>query len=325
MIRPIIIHNELLVMEVSPIGASLISLVDKYLSKDILVGVKRQNDIATNDKYFGATIGRCANRIAFGQFQMDGKVIQLEANNGVHHLHGGTHGLHQKVFDVKEVTRQSVTFTTEVHEVDDGYPGSAKIQVTYRLESNRCIIDLSASSNQKSLMNLTNHAYFNANYTGNIENQVVNVFGSAFYQLDETGCTMASRTDVTDTPFDLRKPTRLSDVFKRNHPQLILALGLDHHYEIEGEGVRLAATLKGDAVEINVYTDAPGIHVYTGNYLDGIDHNGYGKVISKRDGICFEAQSLPNAVNIDPASAPWIDVDKPFSRTIVYECVGRKL
>jgi len=324
MIRPIIIHNDQLVMEVSPIGASLISLVDKYLSKDILVSVKRQHDIATNDKYFGATVGRCANRIAFGKFTLDGKPIQLEVNNGIHHLHGGSNGLHRKVFDVKEVTRDSVTLTTEVFEKDDGYPGNAKIQVKYRLHSNQCIIELSASSNQKSIMNLTNHAYFNANFSGNIEDQQVYVNGSSFYEVDETGCTTAKQIDVTDTPFDLRTPIRLIDVLGKNHPQLSLALGIDHHFPIDGEGLRKAATLLGDAVEINVYTDAPGIHVYTGNYLDGCDHNGYGKVISKRDGICFEAQSLPNAVNIDPASAPWIDIENPFSRTIIYECNGRK-
>lgn len=315
----LIIENDWLRVTVLPYGATITSIVDKMLDRELVLGFADDQSYVESDKYFGCTIGRVANRISNGQFRLNDAEYKLAVNNGPNHLHGGLKGFDKKDFQCIEIDDQ-IECTAHSSHLDEGYPGNLEVKIVYALRKNQLHIQTFCLSDADTIVNLTNHSYFNLNEVkSTIADHHLKIHASRVYPIDPFGCTYDQPFALRHTPFDFTDFKRIEVALKSDDSQILSAKGLDHHFEIEGSGLRLAAQLISQDYELRVYTDKPGIHVYTGNYLNG-DDIGYLELAYKQhSGICFEAQYVPNSINFDPAIAPIVKAGQIQKHLTVFE------
>ena len=274
---------------------------------NVSLGFSSLNEYIEKSPYFGCTAGRYANRIANGKFSLDGKEYQLATNNGPNHLHGGERGFDKLVWDakVKEVGT-GVVFTLRSPDGDEGYPGNLVSKVTYTLTNeNELKVDYSATSDKPTVINLTNHTYFNLAGEGDptILDHQLTLYADEYVATDETNIPV-SISGVAGTPFDFTKPFVIGKRIEQKNEQLKFGKGYDHTWVIRDGGkkkdnLRHAATLRdpGSGRKMDIYTDQPGIQFYSGNYLEG-DYNGQsGKPYPFRSGMCLETQVFPDSPN----------------------------
>lgn len=319
MSKRLTLENQRLCVTVLSYGATITSIVDKTLQRELVLGFADDQEYLTSDKYFGCTIGRVANRISKGHFHLNGKQYQLSINNGPNHLHGGTFGFDKQEFDCVTAGNHIVCTYFSEH-LEEGYPGNVTVRIVYTLEEDRLTIRSICQSDRDTLINLTNHTYFNLDpKKGNIGNHLLEINSDRVYPVDEFGCTFNQPFDIKQTPFDFTKLKSLSDCLQSNHPQIVIAKGLDHHFEIKGSGLRLAAKLKHQGCSVNVYTDKPGVHIYTGNYLNGEDIGHDNIPYIRQSGICFETQYVPNSINFDTAIAPVVKAGQIQEHLTIFE------
>ncbi|MEJ6621504.1 MAG: aldose epimerase family protein [Opitutae bacterium] len=274
---------------------------------NVSLGFTTLDDYRDKSPYFGSTAGRYANRIAKGKFSLDGTEYQLATNNGPNHLHGGERGFDKIVWNakVKEVGT-GVVFTMRSPDGDEGYPGNLVSKVTYTLTNeNELKIEYSATCDKSTVLNLTNHTYFNLAGEGDstILDHQLTLFADKYVATDETNIP-SSISKVSGTPFDFTKPNIIGDRIEQKHEQLKFGKGYDHTWVIREGGnlednMRHAATLRdpGSGRKMDVYTDQPGIQFYTGNYLDGSYLGQSGKPYPFRSGLCLETQVFPDSPN----------------------------
>jgi aldose 1-epimerase len=313
------LENQWLRVTVLSYGATIASIIDKTLQRELVLGFTDSQKYTTSDKYFGCTIGRVANRIARGVFHLNDEDYQLAVNNGPNHLHGGIAGFDKKEFDcIQSENRIDCTYHS-VH-MEEGYPGNLDVTISYVLDENQLKIYTKCHSDRDTLVNLTNHTYFNLDSNkGSINHQRLQLFAKKVYPVDENGCTVNQPFDVFQTPFDFTFERLIETSLTSDHSQIVAAKGLDHHFDIIGSGLRLAARLIGNDVALNVYTDKPGIHVYTGNYLNGEDIGHDHAIYQQNCGICFEAQYVPNSINFDITLAPIVKADQIQEHLTIFE------
>ena len=254
--------------------------------------------------YFGCITGRYANRIKDGKFSLDGKSYQLAKNNGPNHLHGGEAGFDKRMWDTQILEAGTgVVFTRTSPDGEEGYPGNLKCKVTYVLtDDNELIVEYEATTDKPTVINLTNHTYFNLGGEGSstILNHELTLPGSKFVATDETNIP-TSIASVDGTPMDFRKPSRIGARIEVDHEQLKFGKGYDHTWLVpdSNEDLNLAAILK-DSVSgrvLEIRTDQPGIQFYAGNYLDGSITGHGGKTYPFRSGLCLETQVFPDSPN----------------------------
>lgn len=272
-------------------------LADVVLGHDSIQGY-----LEFPDTFFGATVGRVANRTAGARFSMEGKEYRLAANDGDNHLHGGPGGFHHKVWEVKSADKNSIVLKVESPDGDEGYPGKLTVQVSYTLhDDNSLQIVYSAMSDHDTPVNLTNHAYFNLKGSGvdNIDDHVLQINASQYLPIGPDFIPTGEIAEVGESPFDFRAPALLSDRLKEAHPQLSAGRGYDHHYICDGEGMRSVAkmTEPNSGRMLEVLTDLQGVQFYSGNFLDGTAAGKGGMRYGFRSGFCFEAQHYPNSLN----------------------------
>ncbi len=275
------------------------------------------------DTFFGATVGRVANRTAGARFQLAGKEYRLPANDGKNHLHGGPGGFHNKVWELMSANKNSIVLQVESPDGDEGYPGKLTVQVSYTLhDDNSLHIDYSATSHQDTPVNLTNHAYFNlkGNGMGDIEDHQLEIHASRYLPIGPDFIPTGAITEVEGSPFDFRSPARLSDRLKEIHPQLSAGRGFDHHYICDGEGLRAAAkmTEPNSGRTLEMLTDLPGVQFYSGNFLDGSVSGKGGTRYVFRSGFCFEAQHYPNSLNEPSFPSIVLKAGEEFSAKCIY-------
>ena len=257
--------------------------------------------------YFGALIGRYGNRIGKGRFALDGHTYQLPLNDGPNSLHGGTRGFDKYVWEAKEVKRPDGP-TVELHRVskdgEEGYPGNLSVTVRYTLtDENELKIEYSATTDKDTVLNLTNHSYFNlkGQGEGDILDHVVQINGDRYTPTDAHLIPTGDLAPVTGTPFDFLKPAVIGARINDNNEQLKLAGGYDHNYVLTGApgSLRLAAEVFEPSTGrvMQVRTDQPGLQFYTGNFLDGSFKSSAGKVYGKRAAFCMETQHYPDSPN----------------------------
>jgi aldose 1-epimerase len=253
--------------------------------------------------YLGAIVGRYANRIAHGRFDLDGVSHTLAANEGGTTLHGGPDGFNRRVWTAAQLDDAAVRLTLTSPDGDQGFPGTLTVAVTYTLgEDGLLAIDYEARTDRPTVVNLTNHAYFNLGGAGSILDHELQVDGDAYLPIDEAAIPLGPAAVVAGTPFDLRAPQRIGDALKADDPQLAVAGGFDHCWLLGLTGqIRRAARLSDPAGGrwLEVWTTEPGIQVYTGNRLDGTIGLP-GRSYERHAGICLETQRLPNSPN-EPA------------------------
>ncbi len=273
--------------------------------RDVVLGFDNIDDYIHVPSDFGAAIGRYANRIGQGRFTLDGKVYELPKNNFGHCLHGGPDGWQYKVYDVAEADDSHIVLAMYSPDGDANFPGAVEATVTYRLtDDNALDISYEAASDAPTIINLTNHSYFNL--SGDPSTSICDdwlwIAADSFTPVDSTFMTTGEIVPVEGTPMDFRTAKRIGDDIDRyDFVQLKNGNGYDHNWVLAtaGDITRKAAEVRNDVsgIVLEVYTDEPGVQVYTGNFLDGSVTGKHGIVYNQRAAICLETQHYPDSPN----------------------------
>jgi aldose 1-epimerase len=279
---------------------------------DVVLGYDAAADYAKNNSpYFGAIIGRYGNRIAKGRFVLDGATYTLATNNGPNHLHGGVKGF-DKVVWTGEPRSDGVTFTYTSRDGEEGYPGTLNVRVTYSLnDRNELGVDYEATTDKPTVVNLTQHSYFNlaGQGTRDVLDHRLQIDADRYTPVDATLIPTGALAPVEGTPFDFRQPVAIGAHIADDHPQLKNGLGYDHNFVLNrsGDGMLHAARVVEPATgrTLDIATTEPGIQFYSGNFLDGTITGKQGRVYQKRFGFCLETQHFPDSPN-QPAFPPTV-------------------
>ena len=279
------------------------------------------------ENYFGASIGRYGNRIAQGEFSIGDIHYKLAQNNGVNSLHGGVNGFSRKIWDVVPKAENELHLNLVSPDMDEGYPGELSVSMIYRLTNdNELVIQYEAKCDKPTVINLTNHSYFNLHGAGNgtILDHQLTLNADFFTPIDSTLIPTGEFTPVENTPFDFRNPTLIGDRINSKDQQITFGLGYDINYVLKkspDQNISLAATVyepqSGRVLE--VFTDQPGIQFYTGNFLDGKYPGKKGKSYGYRSGLCLETQHFPNSPNQPKFPSAELAPDQVYSHTCIYK------
>jgi aldose 1-epimerase len=272
---------------------------------DVVLGHDSLQGYLESSPYFGAIVGRYANRIARGRFRLNGKTYHLAINNGPNALHGGLRGFDKVVWE-GEPFRDSSGVSVVLHHVspngDEGYPGTLDVTVRYTLtDSNDVVIDYTATTTSPTPVNLSQHSYFNLAASGTILNHVLTIAADSFTPVDSTLIPTGVIAPVAGTPLDFRTPHPIGERIASDNEQLKIAGGYDHNFVLTrpGAGLALAARLR-DPVSgrvLEVFTTQPGLQFYSGNFLDGTITGKHGVVYGHRSGLALETQHYPDSPN----------------------------
>lgn len=301
------------------------SLRDVVLGFDNVASYLPEN----NKTDFGASIGRYANRIDHGRFTLGDSTYQLTINNGVHSLHGGTTGWQYRTYKANQTSDNSIELTLTSPDGDNGYPGTVEAKVVYTLTDDNAIdIKTSATTDKPTVVNMTNHAYFNLNADATIPitNNILYVNADEYTPVDSTFMTSGEIAPVANTPFDFNTPTEIGARINEDNEQLHNGNGYDHNWVLKGgcDIQRLAASVESPitGIKLEVYTDKPGLQVYVGNFLDGTVTGKKGIAYQQRTAICLEPQVYPDSPNKKDLKGwydPTITPDKPYSHHFIYK------
>lgn len=300
-------------MHVSDYGASWVAALvpDKDgVVRDLVLGYDDAAGYEQGTEAFGAIVGRVANRIGGAEFCLNGKTYHLFKNDGENNLHSGPDVYQKRFWEVLESDDTHVVFALDSPSGDQGYPGAVRVQVTYTLtEENEFRLDYHAEADEDTIWNMTNHAYFNLNGhdSGDILEHQVWVDADKYTRADRNSIPTGEFVPVEETPMDFREKHAIGRDIEADYEALIFGNGYDHNWVLNGEGFRKAAevTSEESGITMEVYTDRPGVQIYTGNFLK--DEVGkQGAVYQKRQGICFETQLYPDAINQEDFPSPVI-------------------
>lgn len=296
-------------------GGRIVSLVvpDKNGKQtDVVLGydnIAQYADSVNSPSDFGAAIGRYANRINKGKLNIDGKDIQLPINNYGHCLHGGPSGWQYQVYDAKQLNDTTLQLTILSKDGDNNFPGNVKASVTYTLKGNNSLdIAYRATTDKETVINMTNHSYFNLNGdpSKDVENCILYINADKYTPSDSTFMTTGEIAKVDNTPMDFRKPTAIGrNVNNFSFDQIKNAMGIDHNWCLntykngKGDDTKVAASLYSPktGIMLEVYTNEPGIQVYTGNFLNGKVKGKKGIAYNKHASCCLETQKYPDTPN----------------------------
>lgn len=276
---------------------------------DVALGYDRVEDYinAVDKPYFGAVVGRYGNRIAKGEFTLDGETYSLLKNNGENHLHGGAIGFDKVVWTVDEyVEGQALTLSYLAKDKEEGYPGNLQLKITYTLaDDNSLVVDYHATTDKATPVNVTQHTYFNLKGEGQgtiLDHQLM-LNAKKFTPVDESLIPTGEMPTVAGTPFDFTTPKAIGRDIGQQNEQLVFGLGYDHNWILDTDGKEGELSLAAQVHEpssgrvMEIYTTEPGIQFYCGNFLDGRLKGKSGKPYVHRGGFCLETQHFPDSPN----------------------------
>jgi aldose 1-epimerase len=293
---------------------------------DVVLGFDDVLPYAGDSEYFGALIGRYGNRIANARFTLDGVTHQLDVNNGVNHLHGGTQGFHRVLWQAETFSTPKSAGLILSHvspDGDMGYPGQLEVTVIYELRNdNELRIAYHAITDQATPVNLTNHAYFNLAGGGDILGHEIMIAASAYTPIDEVQIPLGQLPPVAGTPFDFRSARAIGARIDEDDRQLRNGFGYDHNWVLDKSAPRameLAARLRdpGSGRVLEVWSQEPGLQFYSGNFLDG-RLNGKGRNYGYRSGICVEPQHFPDSPNQPSFPSTILRPGQEYSTVMAY-------
>lgn len=291
-------------------GAIVVSIEvpDKYGKiNDVVLGYDSIEGYVQDPSYFGAIVGRIGNRIAKGKFSLDGKDYTLAINNNENHLHGGIKGFNKRVWSpeiIKLNDAPALKLTYVSSDGEEGYPGNLTLEVTYSISSeNELIIDYLGKTDKATILNPTNHSYFNLGGEGNgdILDHILKINADYFTPVDEGLIPLGNHKSVLGTPMDFLSPKKIGDRINNNDDQLKVGLGYDHNWvfnDWDGTlklGVSLFDPQSGRLME--VLTTEPGVQFYSGNFLDGTNIGKNQKAYQYRSALCLETDHFPDSQN----------------------------
>jgi aldose 1-epimerase len=323
-------------------GARVVSLLvpDKSgVPTDVILGYDSIGKyLHQPETFFGAIVGRYGNRIAKGKFTLNGKQYTLATNDGANHLHGGKKGFGAHVWDGRQLNDQSVELTYISKDSEEGYPGNLSVKVVYTLtDSNELKIDYLATTDKATVLNLTNHSYFNLNGqgSGTINNHLLQINADTYTPVDSTLIPTGKIEPIAGTPFDFRQPTAIGARINDDNAQLKYGHGYDHNFVLspvrEGgpsvaSGLNLAATVLGDqsGIFLQVYTQEPGLQFYGGNFMKGTNPLKAAKKDDYRGAFCLETQHYPDSPNEPSFPSTELVPGKTYKTTTVYKFSVKK-
>lgn len=297
--------------------------------EDVVLGYDSLSDYLKDSPYFGALIGRYGNRIAKGKFVLDNKSYSLPVNNGPNSLHGGDNGFDKVLWDVSEIETDNAVGLKLLHESADGeqgYPGNLKVEVNYYLgNDNTFKITYKATTDQKTIVNLTQHSYFNlsGNTRTNILDHVLTINADRYLPVNESLIPLGKLESVSSTPFDFREPTAIGERINEENDQLKNGNGYDHCWVLNSSrsDLRLAAKLE-DPISgriMEVITSEPGLQFYSGNFLDGSLTGKYKTVYEKYAGLALETQHFPDSPNQPNFPSVILNPGEIYSTSTIYK------
>ena len=297
--------------------------------RDVVVGFKTlQEFVNSSEPYFGATIGRVGNRIAKGKFSIDGKEYTLFTNNGPNTLHGGKKGFQSVVWDAQQPNDSTLILSYLSEDGEEGFPGNLQVKVTYALnDRNEVTMDYEATTDKKTVVNLTNHAFFNLNGegSGTINNHVLQINADSYTPVDATLIPTGKIEPVAGTPFDFVKPATIgSRLDTAGNVQLKYGKGYDHNFVLRTTGVaglNTAASIVGDqsGIVMEIATVEPGLQFYGGNFMQSAHTFKGGSKDNFRTAFCLETQHFPDAPNQPSFPSIILEPAKTYKSSSVYK------
>lgn len=294
-------------------------------SADIVLGFDTLGGYLDGHPYFGAVIGRYANRIALGRFRIDGVAYRLAMNSGPNHLHGGVKGFDKQVWDAEIIGDNSVRLSRVSADGEEGYPGNLQVAVAYALTNyNELIVEYQATTDLPTHVNLTQHSYFNlAGPGGDVLGHELTIDADRYTPVDAASIPTGTLAPVAGTPFDFRKPALIGARINAKHPQIAHGRGYDHNYVLNRDGntlefaARVVEPASGRVLE--VATTEPGMQFYTGNFLDGGITGKGGVAYPRHGGFCLETQHYPDTPNKPDFPPTLLRPGSTYSSRTVYK------
>ena len=306
------------------LGASLRSLTLPDMSgriRDVVLGYDRAEDYLLSRAYFGATVGRFCNRIAGASFELDGKTVTLEPNQGKHQLHGGPFGFSRQLWTPLPVSESEVRFRLISPDGDMGFPGTLNVEVSYRLSSDALIIDYTAETDAPTVVSLTNHSYFNlrGHESGAVDAMTLRVPSEYYTPTDDALIPTGEICPVAGTSLDLREEATLGEILRR--PGLEKTNGLDHNFVLGSGSAKACLRDPDSGLAMQVHTDRPAMQIYTAGGL-GLVTGKEGVIYKNHQGICLETQGFPDAMHHDTFPSPVLRPDERWQSRTVYRFTG---
>lgn len=296
---------------------------------DVVLGYDTVADYEKQDKFMGALVGRCANRIRKSRFTLNGTEYRLFANNGENHLHGGEQGFDRKLWTAQEVPN-GVRLTLKSPHMEEGYPGNLDVAVTYTLEGCDLTIWFEAVSDRNTVCNLTSHAYFDLDGQGGgrVLDHELKLFSKEYTPVsDSASIPTGEIAAVAGTPMDFRNFTPIGKRIDEDFDQLVFGSGYDHNWVVEGQIGKLRPAAKvfspHSGISLTVETTMPGVQFYSGNSLSGGPVGKGGAVYGRRDGFCLETQFYPDSINHSTFPQPVLREGERWEHTTVFR-FGKK-
>jgi aldose 1-epimerase len=295
-------------------------------SGDIVLGYDKLEEYVARNPFFGCLVGRFGNRIAGGKFTLKGKEYSLAQNNGQNHLHGGTVGFDKVLWAAQPFTTPAgvgVNLTYTSADGEEGYPGNLAVTVAYTLtDDNEFQIDYSATTDQSTIINLTNHSYFNLRGEGDILDHLMQINADSFTPIDNTLIPTGEIRPVAGTPLDFRTPTRIGERIEQDNEQLKYAGGYDQNFVLQGTPgeLRVAAVVSEPTSgrTLQVLTTQPGVQFYSGNMLPTLTGKG-GQEYKRRSGLCLETQHFPDSPNQPTFPSVVLEPGEKYAQTTIWK------
>ena len=320
-------------LKMTGLGGKIVSLYvpDKNgLLSDIVLGYDSADQYINGNPYFGAIIGRYANRIANGKFVLQGKDYQLRKNDGANAMHGGDKGFHNVMWRVEEVLlngNQALELYYQSADMEEGYPGNLNVKVTYTLtEQNELMIDYEATTDKPTIVNFTHHSFFNlaGEGNGNILGHKLQIKADQFCVIDSTLIPTGELRSVTNTPFNFNKSVNIGDHINQTDEQLKFGKGYDHTWVLNKnklDELTLAASVHEpqSGRKMEVWTTEPGLQFYSGNFLDGKDIGKGNKKYGYRSALCLEAQHFPDSPNHPDFPGTVLKPGETYNQKTIYK------
>lgn len=297
--------------------------------EDVVLGFDSLSDYIKNNPYFGAIVGRFGNRIANAKFTLDGQEHTLAANDGANHLHGGIKGFDKVYWEIAVIDsldQPSIKLSYVSPDGEEGYPGTLDVEVVYTLTNEDALqIDYTATTDKKTVLNLTQHSYFNL--SGNMEEDILDdilmINADTFLPVNRTLIPTGELQPVENTPFDFTEPTAIGARINDEHTQIAYGGGYDHCWvlneevDLENPAATVYDSTSGRFME--VFTTEPGIQFYAGNFLDGSNAGKGGTAYGKRSGLCLETQHFPDSPNQPEFPSVELNPGETYETTTIYK------
>ena len=299
-----------------------------YKNTDVVLGRDTLEQYLDNDGYFGALVGRNSNRIANAKFTLNGVEYVLAKNNGNNNLHGGNVGFNAKIWNATAVDEDEPKLILSYTSPDgeEGFPGTLEAKVTYTItKDNEISIHYEATCDKDTIVNMTNHSYFNLNghKSGTTDNHTITLNADFFTPNNPECYPTGEILSVDNTAFDLRAGKTLNNAFTSDDKQIALFGGFDHNIILSGAGYRYCGTLKGDktGIKMELWTDQPAVQLYSGNGINEKTVCKENTVYKKHQGVCLETQIFPNATEYTHFPSPILRAGEKYDTTTAYKFI----